>query len=77
MKQKIAITLDADLVEFIDLQAQGNRSEYINALLRQQRQQQLKSELIAALQQDLTDEQYYQKIADWDSTVGDGIDAAG
>lgn len=59
------------------MQAQGNRSEYINALLHQQRQQQLKIELITALQQDLDDLEYHQEIADWDSTVGDGIDAAG
>lgn len=59
------------------MQAQGNRSEYINALLHQQRQQQLKIELITALQQDLDDLEYHQEIADWDSTVGDRIDAAG
>jgi len=37
MKQKIAISLDVDLINFVDLQANGNRSEYINALLAQQR----------------------------------------
>lgn len=77
MKQKIAITLDTDLINFIDLQANGNRSEYINALLQQQQRQQLEAELIAALQQDLADAQYLNEIAEWDSLAGDGIDVAG
>lgn len=77
MKQKIAISLDADLIDFIDLQANGNRSEYINALLQQQQQKQLETELIAALQQDLADAEYLNEIAEWDNVAGDGIDAAG
>ncbi len=77
MKQKIAISLDADLIDFIDLQANGNRSEYINALLQQQQQKQLETELIATLQQDLADAEYLNEIAEWDNVAGDGIDAAG
>jgi len=77
MKQKIAITLDTDLINFIDLQANGNRSEYINALLQKQQRQQLQAELIAALQQDLADTEYLNEIAEWDKLAGDGIDAAG
>lgn len=76
MKQKIAISLDADLINFVDLQANGNRSEYINALLQQQQQKQLKAELIAALQEDLADAEYLNELAEWDSVVGDGINAA-
>lgn len=44
MKQKIAVSLDADLINFVDMRANGNRSEYINALLQQQQQKQLKAE---------------------------------
>lgn len=77
MKQKIAITLNVDLVEFLDSQAQGNRSEYVNALLQRQRQQQLETELIAALQEDLADADYQTEIAEWDVLAGDGMDAEG
>lgn len=77
MKQKIAISLDTDLIDFVDLQANGNRSEYINTLLQQQQQKQLETELIAALQQDLADAEYLNEIAEWDNVAGDGIDAAG
>jgi Arc/MetJ-type ribon-helix-helix transcriptional regulator len=75
MKQKIAVTLDEELVAFLDAQAKGNRSEYLNALLTRERKQTLETEIIAALVQDAQDANYQAEIADWDSVVGDGIDA--
>jgi Arc/MetJ-type ribon-helix-helix transcriptional regulator len=75
MKQKIAVTLDEELVAFLDAQAKGNRSEYFNALLTRERKQTLETEIIAALVQDAQDANYQAEIADWDSVVGDGIDA--
>lgn len=75
MKKKVTIALDPDILGFLDSIAQGNRSEYINALLEEQRRQQLKSQLIDALQHDLTNPDYQREIAVWDCTAGDGIDA--
>ncbi|PSF38752.1 CopG family transcriptional regulator [Aphanothece hegewaldii CCALA 016] len=75
MKQKIAVTLDEDLISFLDKMAKGNRSDYINNLLTQQRKLILESEIIAALQEDLEDPNYQQEIKEWDIVVGDGIDA--
>lgn len=75
MKQKIAVTLDKELVTFLDAQAKGNRSEYLNALLARERKQTLKTEIIAALVQDAQDANYQAEIVDWDGVVGDGIDA--
>jgi Arc/MetJ-type ribon-helix-helix transcriptional regulator len=75
MKQKIAVTLDEELVTFLDAQAKGNRSEYLNALLARERKQTLETEIITALVQDAQDANYQAEIADWDSVVGDGIDA--
>lgn len=77
MKQKITISLDAELITFLDGKAQGNRSDYLNSLLKKQRQQELKAELITALQQDAEDSEYLTEAAAWDSVVGDGINAAG
>lgn len=76
MKQKIAVTLDEDLVVFLDTVASGNRSDYINCLLRERRKQILEAELIAALKSDVVDPDYQVEIAVWDSVVGDGIDLA-
>ncbi len=73
MKQKIALTLDKELVAFLDSVAQGNRSDYLNTLIAQHRQQFLEAKLIAALQEDAIDPDYQQEIADWDSVVADGI----
>jgi hypothetical protein len=75
MKQKIAITLDRELVSFIDLQAQGNRSDYLNSLITQERRKILTDEIITALQEDIQDPEYQAEIAQWDRLAGDGIDA--
>jgi Arc/MetJ-type ribon-helix-helix transcriptional regulator len=75
MKSKIAVTLDTDLIKFLDAQAGGNRSEFINKLLKERRQQILEEQTISALQADLADPSYREEIALWDSLAGDGIDA--
>ena len=73
MKQKIAITLDRELLSFIDRQAQGNRSDYLNSLIAQERRKILEAEIIAALQADSQDPEYQAEIAEWDRLAGDGI----
>jgi hypothetical protein len=75
MKQKIAITLDRDLLSFIDRQANGNRSDYLNSLITQERRKILANEIIAALQEDSQDPEYQAEIGEWDRLAGDGIDA--
>ena len=75
MKQKIAITIDQHLLSFIDSQAQGNRSDYLNSLLNRERQRSLKEDMITALQEDLQDPEYLVEIAEWDKLAVDGIDA--
>lgn len=75
MKQKIAITVDQELLSFLDRQAAGNRSEYFNLLLIQERQKMLTAEIIAALQEDSRSPEYQAEILEWDRLAGDGIDA--
>ena len=75
MKQKIAITIDRELLSFIDSQAQGNRSDYLNSLLHRERQIDLQQQIITALTEDLQDPQYLAEIAEWDRLSMDGIDA--
>ena len=70
MKQKIAITLDEELVAFLDAQANGNRSDYLNSLLDRQRKLCEDAELIAALKDDVEDPDYQQEVAVWDSVAG-------
>lgn len=77
MKQKITVSLDTELVAFLDSQGKGNRSDYLNCLLNSQRSAQLEAEMITALKQDMEDPEYQAEIAAWDCVVGDGIDALG
>ncbi|HLO86334.1 MAG TPA: CopG family transcriptional regulator [Nostocaceae cyanobacterium] len=72
---KVTITLEEDILRFVDRYAKGNRSAYINALLAQHRRQILEAEMIAALKRDAEDPEYQAEIAAWDSVVGDGINA--
>ncbi len=76
MKSKIAVSLDQELIKFLDAQA-VNRSEYLNGLLVEQRTKVLREQMIAALQADQADAEYQAEIAAWDPVVGDGIDAEG
>ncbi|GAX39237.1 hypothetical protein NIES4075_01880 [Tolypothrix sp. NIES-4075] len=73
---KVSITLEEDILQFIDQQAQGNRSGYINALLSQHCRRLLEAEMIASLKQDAEDREYQAAIAAWDNVVGDGINAS-
>ena len=75
MKCKITVTLDREVIDFLDTQAQGNRSESINHLLLEHRRRTIEQQTIAALQADLADSEYQTDLADWDAVVGDGINA--
>ncbi len=74
---KVTITLEEDILKFIDQQAKGNRSAYINAILAEQRRKILEAEIIAALQEDAKDLDYQNEISAWDHVAGDGINARG
>lgn len=74
---KVTITLEEDILKFIDQQAKGNRSAYINAILAEQRRKILEAEIIAALQEDAKDLDYQNEISAWDNLVGDGMNARG
>ncbi|MBW4601161.1 MAG: ribbon-helix-helix domain-containing protein [Calothrix sp. FI2-JRJ7] len=79
MAKKVTITLDEDILAFIDKQAANNgdapnRSGYINDILSQHRRAVLKAEMIAALIEDASDPEYQEEIALWDCVGGDGID---
>lgn len=77
MKEKVTITLDTELIAFVDDRAQGNRSDYFNSLILNHRQAVLKQQIIQGLQEDMEDADYQAEIDAWDGTVGDGLDAEG
>ena len=73
MAKKISITLDEDVIAFIDAQT-SNRSQLINQVLKNLQQQQALKELEAAYIEQSQDEDEIAEIELWDSTVGDEID---
>lgn len=72
---KVTISLEDEVLQFLDRSANGNRSSYINSLLSQQRHQAIEAEMITALLKDAEDKEYSEEIALWDCAAGDGIDA--
>lgn len=79
MAKKVTITLDEDILAFIDKRAANNeetsnRSRYINDVLSQHRRKVLEAEMIAALTEDANDPEYQEEIALWDCVAGDGIE---
>jgi metal-responsive CopG/Arc/MetJ family transcriptional regulator len=74
MSAKVSITLDEDVLEFVDRSSQ-NRSQFINQILSQAKKSQLLKELADAYTELAEDPEYQAEIKLWDVTVGDGIDA--
>ncbi|MEM6611565.1 MAG: hypothetical protein AAF652_04795 [Cyanobacteria bacterium P01_C01_bin.72] len=73
MTSKISITLDDEIVEFIDSQG-SNRSKTINGLLAKAKQEKLQADLKAAYIDQNNDPNFWSEFELWDSTIGDGLD---
>ena len=73
MTAKISITLDDEIVKFVDSQG-SNRSKTINSLLTRVLQEQLKADLKAAYIDQNNDPDFWSEFELWDSTIGDGLD---
>ena len=73
MTVKISITLDNEVIKFIDSQG-GNRSKTINTLLAKAKREKLQEELKAAYIDQNNDPQFWSEFELWDSTIGDGLD---
>jgi hypothetical protein len=58
---EVTINLDEELLKFLDQQAQGDRSQYINALLASQRHRDLELLMRQSLQEDAQDLAYQEE----------------
>lgn len=74
MSAKVSITLDKEILEFVDRSSQ-NRSQFINEILSKEKKRQFLRELENAYTELANDSEYRAEIGLWDVTVGDGIDA--
>ena len=73
MTIKISITLEDEIVDFIDSQGK-NRSKIINDVLAKAKKEQLQKELKAAYIDQNNDPEFWAEFELWDTTVGDGLD---
>jgi metal-responsive CopG/Arc/MetJ family transcriptional regulator len=74
MSAKVSITLDEEVLEFVDKSSQ-NRSQFINEILSKEKKRQFLQELQDAYIQLAADPEYQAETELWNVTIGDGIDA--
>lgn len=74
MSKKVSITLDDEVLEFVD-QLANNRSSFINDILKREKNRIFMQQLVDAYKDQDSDLEFQKEIAVWDITVGDGLDA--
>jgi metal-responsive CopG/Arc/MetJ family transcriptional regulator len=74
MSKKVSITLDDEVLSFVD-QLTSNRSNFINEILQREKQRIFLAELEAAYIDQARDPEFRSEVAVWDTVVGDALDA--
>jgi hypothetical protein len=74
MSKKVSITLDDEVLTFVDRLA-SNRSSFINDILRKEKKRLFMKELEDAYKEQMNDQDFQEEISVWDVTVGDGLNA--
>jgi metal-responsive CopG/Arc/MetJ family transcriptional regulator len=74
MSKKISITLDDEVLDFVD-QLASNRSSFINSILRQEKRKVFMEELEEAYKDQSSDPEFQAEVSVWDIAVGDGLNA--
>lgn len=72
MSKKISITLDNEVLDFVD-QLTSNRSSFINAILLKEKKRVFMQELKNAYREQDEDPDFQEEFAAWDIAVGDGL----
>jgi predicted transcriptional regulator len=74
MSKKVSITLDDEVLDFVDRLA-SNRSSFINNVLWQEKRRIFMKELEDAYKDQANDPEFQEEISVWDVAVGDGLNA--
>jgi capsular polysaccharide biosynthesis protein len=74
MSAKVSITLDEEVLDFVDRSSQ-NRSQFINEILAKENKRRLLEEIANAYTELANNAEYQSEVELWDIAVGDGIDA--
>ncbi|NJL91298.1 MAG: hypothetical protein HC916_17070 [Coleofasciculaceae cyanobacterium SM2_1_6] len=73
MSKKISITLDNEILDFLD-QLTSNRSSFINEILWKEKKRIFMQELENAYKEQDQDTDFQEELAAWDIAIGDGLD---
>ncbi len=71
---RTTITLDDQAYAFLAQQCGGNRSAFINNLLKLEKERLLDQAILAANREEAEDLAYQSDLSDWDTTLTDGLD---
>jgi hypothetical protein len=74
MSKKVSITLDDEVLSFVDRLA-GNRSSFINDILWKEKRRIFMQELEDAYKEQVNDPMFQEEISLWDVTAEDGLNA--
>ncbi len=74
MSKKVSITLDDEVLNFVD-QLASNRSSFINNILLKEKRRVFMNELEDAYKEQANDPELQKEISVWDVTVNDGLNA--
>jgi hypothetical protein len=74
MSKKVSITLDDDILDFVD-QLTSNRSSFINDILWQEKRRIFMKELEDAYKDQADNPEFQEEVSVWEITVGDGLNA--
>jgi predicted transcriptional regulator len=74
MSKKVSITLDDEVLSFVDRLA-SNRSSFINDILWKEKRRIFMQELEDAYKEQVNDPIFQEEISLWDATAEDGLNA--
>jgi predicted transcriptional regulator len=74
MSKKVSITLDDEVLNFVDRLA-DNRSSFINDVLWKEKRRTFMQELEDAYKEQVNDPIFQEEISLWDVTTEDGLNA--
>jgi hypothetical protein len=74
MSKKVSITLDEEVLNFVDSRT-SNRSGFINDILLKEKKRIFIKELTDAYKEQANDPTFQAEISVWDITVTDGLNA--
>jgi metal-responsive CopG/Arc/MetJ family transcriptional regulator len=74
MSKKVSITLDDEVLSFVD-QLASNRSSFINDILWKEKKKIFMKELEDAYKEQVNDPVFQEEISIWDVTAEDGLNA--